>query len=149
MCCYLFLNLEINFSWPSWTLKYVILSLNNLYFWFVMMQGGYWQACYLLPDIQIIMINCKIICRNMAIGRSRLGHFYMINCNALLSHIKDQAKSKSFFQADVSSKKQTNEFNFTLKIVNTFQIKPPLLVKCRPVASRGGGDQLTLSRQKV
>ena len=40
---------------------------------------------------------------------------------ALLSHIKDQAKSKLFFQADVSSKKQTNVLYLTLKIVNTFQ----------------------------
>ena len=31
MCCYLFLNLKVNFSGPSWISKYVILSLNNLY----------------------------------------------------------------------------------------------------------------------
>ena len=31
MCCYLFLNLEVNFSWPSWTSKYVISSWNTLY----------------------------------------------------------------------------------------------------------------------
>ena len=70
------------------------------------------------------MINCKIMNRNMAIGRSRLGHFYIIISSALLSQTKDQAKSKKsklFFQADVSSKKQTNEYNFTLKVVNTFQ----------------------------
>ena len=62
--------------------------------------------------------------RNMAIGRSRLGHFYIIISSALLSQIKDQAKSKKtklFFQDDVSSKNQTNEYNFTLKVVNTFQ----------------------------
>ena len=28
---YLFLNLEVNFSWPSWTSKYVISSWNTLY----------------------------------------------------------------------------------------------------------------------
>ena len=31
MCYYLFLNLEVIFSWPSWTSKYVISSWNTLY----------------------------------------------------------------------------------------------------------------------
>ena len=31
MCCYLFLNLKVNFSWPSWTSKYVKSSWNTLY----------------------------------------------------------------------------------------------------------------------
>ena len=31
----------------------------------------------------------------------------------LFSSVKDQKKSKQFFQANVSSKKQTNEFYFT------------------------------------
>ena len=40
-------------------------------------------------------------------------HKLPITNNFLIFHTKGQKESKRFFQADVSSKKQTNEFYFT------------------------------------
>ena len=47
-----------------------------------------------------------------------VGSFFRLKTNnhyvkTILAFAKGQTKSKRFFQADVSSKKRTNEFNFT------------------------------------